>query len=122
MYNLKALRKQKGLKQQEVAEFIGITRAAYANIENGKRETDFTTLKKLADYFNVSIDYLFGKTDDPTPSNEKKQTPGFITPEDVMEAAERQKGRPLTAEERAELLIRINDLMATLVRIKRESE
>ena len=44
--------------QQQIAELVGITRGAFANIENGKREPDIATLICLADYFKISIDQL----------------------------------------------------------------
>jgi len=59
------MRKEIGTTQQEIADMQNITRAAYSNIENGKRETNFTILTRLSDYFQVSIDYLLEKTDDP---------------------------------------------------------
>lgn len=58
MTRLKELRKAKNLTQAEVADFLGITRAAYTNIENGKREPDNSTLVRLSEYFNTSTDYL----------------------------------------------------------------
>lgn len=58
---LLALRKQKGVSQAEVAEYIGLTVAAYQNYENGRREAGYETISKLADFYHVSIDYLFGK-------------------------------------------------------------
>lgn len=58
---LLALRKQKGVSQAEVAGYIGLTVAAYQNYENGRREAGYETISKLADFYHVSIDYLFGK-------------------------------------------------------------
>lgn len=49
--------------QFEIAQLIGITRAAYSNIEAGRREPDFKTVNTLADYFGVSTDYLLGRED-----------------------------------------------------------
>ncbi len=69
MTQFKALRRDKGLTQQDVAALLGITRGAYANIENGKREPDFSVLFTLADYFNVSVDYLIGHEKKPTASS-----------------------------------------------------
>ena len=63
-YRLKELRKSKKKTQQEMADFLGITRQGYAKYENGQAETDLETLKKLADYFSVSTDYLVGHTRD----------------------------------------------------------
>lgn len=59
--NLKALRLSRNETQAEIAELIGITRAAYTNIENDKREPDIETLIILANHFDVSIDYLLGR-------------------------------------------------------------
>lgn len=64
MKNIKSLRLEKNLSQQTVANYLGITQQAYANYERGVREPDHETLTKLADFFEVSIDYLLGRTDD----------------------------------------------------------
>lgn len=66
MIKLKALRIEKGLNQQDVADFLGISQPAYANYERQAREADYETLKKLSTFFGVSIDYLLGKEDEPT--------------------------------------------------------
>jgi len=42
---------------------LGITRPAYTAYEMGKRQPDYETLIKLADYFNVTVDYLLGRTE-----------------------------------------------------------
>lgn len=58
---LKSLRYAKNEKQSEIANLLGITRAAYSNIENGKRQLDNNNLLILADHYNVSVDYLLGR-------------------------------------------------------------
>ena len=58
MERLIELRKQQNLTQQDTAHILGISRQAYSNYELGNREADYATLKKLADHFRVSIDYL----------------------------------------------------------------
>lgn len=58
MTTIKELRTNKGDTQQHLATILGITRGAYANIEDGRREPDISTLIRLSDYFNVSVDYL----------------------------------------------------------------
>lgn len=63
MQNLVKLRTHTGLKQAEIAEQIGISRQSYCHYETGKREPDFLTLCKLADYFNTTVDYLLGRTE-----------------------------------------------------------
>jgi len=60
MIKLKELRQLKGLKQNELAIELNIPKSTYNYWENGKIEIDFKNLFKLADYFNVSIDYLLG--------------------------------------------------------------
>lgn len=62
---LKDLREDNDLKQQQVADYLGITRSAYSNYENGIREIPLELLMKLADFYHVSVDYLLGRTDEP---------------------------------------------------------
>lgn len=68
MERLIELRKQQNLTQQDMARILGISRQAYSNYELGNREADYTTLKKLSNYFNVTIDYLLGETGIPDKS------------------------------------------------------
>lgn len=63
------LRKRKKLSQYDLAERLGFSRGKLANYEQGSRQPDFETLKHIADFFEVSIDYLLDRTDDPTPDN-----------------------------------------------------
>lgn len=58
----KSLREDKDLTQQEVAEALNITRTAIANYEAGTREPDLATLIKIADYFDITLDYLLCRT------------------------------------------------------------
>lgn len=62
---LKELRSESGRKQHEVAKYLGITRPAYTAYESGSRQPDLETVKKLAEYFNTTTDYLLGKSDNP---------------------------------------------------------
>lgn len=59
---LKELRIAKGMTQNELAKVIGYSSLSYARYEKGEREPDINTLCKLADYFEVSVDYLIGRT------------------------------------------------------------
>ena len=63
---LKQLRKQAKLQQKELGEQIGLSANAISMMETGNRETSFEKLVMLAEYFQVSTDYLLGVTDDPT--------------------------------------------------------
>lgn len=60
---LKELRAEFGCTQKQVAEAIGITDRAYQHYELNKRKPDYNGLIALADFFNVSIDYLTGRSD-----------------------------------------------------------
>lgn len=60
---LSYLRKKSDLSQKELADNTGLTRSAIGMYETGKREPDFETLEIFADYFNVDMDYLLGKSD-----------------------------------------------------------
>ncbi|RAU97135.1 helix-turn-helix domain-containing protein [Paenibacillus sp. YN15] len=60
------LREKRGLTQEDLANKIGISRASLSHYEKNRREPDYTTLTKLADFFHVSVDYLLGRTSEPT--------------------------------------------------------
>lgn len=60
---LKECRKHKKVAQREVAEYLSMTVNAYQKYELATREPNIETLLKLADYFEVSTDYLLGRTD-----------------------------------------------------------
>ncbi len=60
--NLRILRKQKGLTQQDMAEIINTSRSCISNYESGNRQPDNEIINLLADYFSVSIDYLLGRS------------------------------------------------------------
>lgn len=62
---LKHLRKINNKTQKQVADFIGITRPAFTAYEIGKREPDNKILQKIADYFEVTTDYLLGRSNEP---------------------------------------------------------
>ena len=75
----KKLRKSRNMTQGELAEAIGITRSRLSMYELGKREPDFETLEAIADYFNVDIDYLMGRTDKTTISGFVREKDDFYT-------------------------------------------
>lgn len=67
MLRIKQLRQEKSLKQDDLAKTFGISQQTISSYEKGIREPDIATLKKLANFFDVSLDYLLGKTDIRTP-------------------------------------------------------
>ena len=63
---LKELRKSRGLTQDELAKIFKVSRSTIGMYENGSREPDYETLELIADYFNVDIDFLLGRTNKTT--------------------------------------------------------
>ncbi|MFV0516601.1 MAG: helix-turn-helix domain-containing protein [Aminipila sp.] len=62
---LKALRLKAHLSQSQLGDAVGFTKQAISDIENGRRSTTAEKLAIIADFFNVSVDYLIGRTDKP---------------------------------------------------------
>lgn len=62
----KTVRKEKGYTQKQAATGIGVHERLYQEYEYGRKTPSALTLIALADYFDVSIDYLVGRSDDPT--------------------------------------------------------
>lgn len=62
---VRSLRQQQGISQSTIATYLGVTKTQISDIENGKIATTIEKLYALADYFNVSLDYLVGRSDDP---------------------------------------------------------
>ena len=60
------LRKSRGLTQKQVYEGVSMSMLGDQRYEYGEREPSFQKLIALADYFDVSLDYLVGRSDDPT--------------------------------------------------------
>ncbi|MBQ9605502.1 MAG: helix-turn-helix transcriptional regulator [Firmicutes bacterium] len=64
-FRLKELRTRKKLTQIRLSIDLNMNQNTLSRYENGAREADYRTLVMFADYFNVSLDYLFGRTDNP---------------------------------------------------------
>ena len=62
---LESLKLKENILQKDIAKAIGISLRSYQRYEHGEREPTMSTLIALADFFNVSIDYLVGRTDKP---------------------------------------------------------
>ncbi len=62
---LKELRKTKGISQLKLALDMDMNQNSISRYENMEREADYKTLIAFADYFDVSVDYLLGRTDNP---------------------------------------------------------
>lgn len=64
-FRLKELRKKKKLSQIRLAMELNLSQNSISRYETLEREAGYETLIQIADYFNVSLDYLLGRTDDP---------------------------------------------------------
>ena len=64
---LKDLREDKDLRQEDVAEILGISQTVYSRYERGFQTIPVIHLLKLADYYQVSTDYILGRTNNNTP-------------------------------------------------------
>lgn len=62
---IKDLRLSRNLTQEQLAQELHISRSAYALYETGKRQLGYDILCTIADFYQVNIDYLFGRTDNP---------------------------------------------------------
>lgn len=109
--NLKAARKKSGKTQKEVAEGIGIGQGTYKNYETGAREPNGETLVAIANYFDVSTDYLLGR---PTAQPPKDPIADFVgrTKMPGNEKAALAKWLALDSTKRQAVL----DIMAEIVR------
>ena len=64
MMRLKELREKKKISQTELANYLNLTQVQISKYELGKNEPDLNTTKKIASYFNVTIDYLLGTSEE----------------------------------------------------------
>jgi transcriptional regulator with XRE-family HTH domain len=61
--NIKRIREEKGLKQQQIADLVSMHRSNYSKVENGQRELSVTALSKVAHYFGITLDQLVNMDD-----------------------------------------------------------
>lgn len=73
--NLTKIRKDANKSQKEISEYLKVARSTYNGYELEKSEPNIETLIKLADYYNVSVDYLIGR--------EFKNEVGYLTEEEI---------------------------------------
>lgn len=71
---LKEMREDKDLPQKELAKYLHCTQVCYSRYELGKSDIPTDSLIKLAEFYNTSIDYLLGLTNEPKPYPRKKKT------------------------------------------------
>ena len=66
-HRIRDLREDHDLLQKDIAAYLQCTQVCYSNYETGKRDIPTDVLKALALYYDTSIDYLLGLTDEPKP-------------------------------------------------------
>lgn len=101
---LKELRKEKGLTLEQMAIDLDTTKVTLSRYENGIREPKNDTLNLLANYFGVSIDYLFGRTDERYSISIQGQTDVKKALDDVLSSFEDDEsllfdGKPMDKNE-----------------------
>lgn len=102
---LKELRISKNLSQKKLSEELNVSKSSINMYEHGSRRPDFDTLEKIADYFNVNIDYLLGKSDIPDKTDIKKMPEGmyrYNPTHKIPILGKISAGLPLYAEEQLE--------------------
>ncbi len=68
---LKSLRKEKGISGRELADILKVHKGSISNWETNRRSPDKEMLNVIAEYFEVSVDYLLGRTDERNVHKEK---------------------------------------------------
>lgn len=84
MNRIPELRKERGISMKQAAEQLGMPYTTYVNYEKGVRQPNSETLIDLANFYNTSIDYMLGKSNDRNrdapspipPGQESKKAPG----------------------------------------------
>ncbi|SDX61483.1 helix-turn-helix domain-containing protein [Salimicrobium album] len=72
---LKLLRKQNKYSQKQIGEFLGISESGYGYYEQGRNEPSIDMINKLADKYDVTADYLLGRSDDPNQNEDENFDP-----------------------------------------------
>lgn len=113
MDNLKKIRKQRKLLQEDVAKYLNVTTNTYSRYERGERSPDTDTLIKLSEFFDTSIDYIVGNTDVPMTLTQVRfdNEVDDLTDDEVFEKYNlKLNGEPITKEEAKQLLAVIRSL------------
>ncbi len=102
----KNLRLRDNLSQQELADKLGVSKSSISMYENGNREPDLETLEKIADFFNVDMDFLIGRKEKERENIIYVQEPSY---EDVEKLIARN-GKKMSTEEKMKLIKMLTEL------------
>ena len=108
---IKELAKKQGLSINLLEEKLGYSRNTIYNLKNSKPSTE--RISEIADYFNVSTDYLLGRTDNPAIASDDKTNKYLGPAETGLVAAFRNQTQNMTEEEKARFNKAIESLMVT---------
>lgn len=100
---LKELRRTRKITQDKLSEVLGVSRSTISMWEIDASEPDTETVRRIANFFDVTADYLLGRTDDPNPLDTKKPAQDDINL-DELEFALFGELRELDEEDKEELL------------------
>jgi len=87
MLRLRELRMSYGMNMKETAEAFGLHYTTYIHYEKGTREASMEQLRKFADYYHVTLDYLLGRSDDPLSGLPEESERQYASPSNVSAAA-----------------------------------
>lgn len=92
MFNtrLREMRKKFNMRQEDLAQKIGVGKSTIAGYEKGFRRPKLETINELADIFNTSSDYLLGLTENPSPKEPSKELSELFKEDDYT-----YKGKPI---------------------------
>ena len=108
---IKELAKKQGLSINLLEEKLGYSRNTIYNLKNSKPSTE--RISEIADYFNVSTDYLLGRTDNPAIASDDKANANLGPAETELVAAFRNQTQNMTEEEKVRFNKAIESLMVT---------
>jgi transcriptional regulator with XRE-family HTH domain len=106
--NIKKIREEKGLKQQNIADLISMHRSNYSRVETGDRDLSIEAINKIAKYFNITIDQLVNFDGD---------IPNEVTIEDKNTIEQMQLIQQLDEEDKS-MVFRMIDKMLTNKKFK----
>lgn len=103
---IKQLRIEKGLTQEQLGNILNIGKSTVSQYETGINTPDINMAGKIADYFNVSVDWLLGRTDQRELPEKDQSTIDDIDVEKIFIAAHDESGKPVPATEGLKKLIK----------------
>lgn len=120
---LKTLRNNLGFTQEDVAKKVGLTKSAYGYYEQGKTVPDAYMVSKLAEIFNVTTDYILGRTDIKKSELENENEDEEKDIEKAIDELLQQDGLMLCGDELDdEALLLLRDSIRTTIKLMRANK